>query len=85
MIKSIRTRLAAWRRHRETIRELSTLSDHELADLGIGRGDILFVADGSLRANHPAPPRPRTTTCPPLCVGGHDPNARAPLIAAAAG
>ena len=50
MIKSIRTRLAAWHRHRETIRELSMLSDHELADLGIGRGDIPFVADGSLRA-----------------------------------
>ena len=50
MIKSIRTRLAAWREHRETIRELSMLSDRELADLGIGRGDIPFVADGSLCA-----------------------------------
>ena len=50
MIKSIKSRLAAWRQHRETIRELSMLSDRELADLGIGRGDIPFVADGSLLA-----------------------------------
>jgi uncharacterized protein YjiS (DUF1127 family) len=48
MIKSIKTRLAAWNQQRETIRELSMLTNRELADLGIGRGDIPFVADGSL-------------------------------------
>ncbi len=54
MIKSIKTRLAAWHQQRETIRELSMLSNRELADLGIGRGDIPFVADGSLLAAEPA-------------------------------
>lgn len=54
MIKSIKTRLAAWHQHRETIRELSMLSNRELADLGIGRGDIPFVADGSLLVADPA-------------------------------
>ena len=48
MIKSIASRLAAWNSRRETIRELSMLSNRELADLGIGRGDIASVADGSL-------------------------------------
>ena len=48
MFKSITTRLAVWKSRRETIRELSMLSNRELADLGIGRGDIAFVADGSL-------------------------------------
>ena len=50
MIKSIKSRFAAWHQHRETVRELSMLSNRELADLGIGRGDIPFVADGSLFA-----------------------------------
>lgn len=50
MMASIKLRFAAWKRHRETIRELSMLNDRELADLGIGRGDIRFVADGSLFA-----------------------------------
>ena len=60
MIKSIKTRLAAWHRQRETVRELSMLSNRELADLGIGRGDIPFVGAGSLLAAAgpcvPAPP-----------------------------
>ncbi len=60
MIKSIKTRLAAWHRQRETVRELSMLSNRELADLGIGRGDIPFVADGSLLAAE-APFVPATT------------------------
>lgn len=33
-----------WRRYRETVNELSRLSNRELADLGINRGDIPFVA-----------------------------------------
>ncbi len=47
MFKTFTTRLAAFRRERETIRELSALSDRELADLGIGRADIRFVAAGA--------------------------------------
>jgi uncharacterized protein YjiS (DUF1127 family) len=38
------------RRERETIFELSSLSDRELADLGIGRSDIRRIAQaGALR------------------------------------
>ena len=40
MMKSIATKIASWRRYRESVRELSRLSDRELADLGIGRADI---------------------------------------------
>ena len=33
-----------WRRYRDTVNELSRLSNRELNDLGISRGDIHFVA-----------------------------------------
>ena len=33
-----------WRRYRQTINELSRLSNRELADLGITRGEIAAVA-----------------------------------------
>lgn len=33
-----------WRRYRETVSELSRLSNRELADLGIRRDDIARVA-----------------------------------------
>ncbi len=47
-IKSISERLNAWRRYRASVRELSQLSDRELADLGINRGDIEIVARRSV-------------------------------------
>ncbi|MBX3578048.1 MAG: DUF1127 domain-containing protein [Rhizobiaceae bacterium] len=37
-----------WRRYRETVSELSRLSNRELNDLGINRGDIAFVARKSI-------------------------------------
>jgi uncharacterized protein YjiS (DUF1127 family) len=37
-----------WRRYRETVSELSRLSNRELNDLGINRGDIPFVARKSI-------------------------------------
>jgi uncharacterized protein YjiS (DUF1127 family) len=37
-----------WRRYRETVNELSRLSNRELNDLGISRGDIPFVARKSV-------------------------------------
>jgi uncharacterized protein YjiS (DUF1127 family) len=43
-IKSITTKLAAWRRYRISVRELSRLSDRELSDLGLTRGEIDYVA-----------------------------------------
>lgn len=33
-----------WRSYRRTVTELSSLSNRELDDLGINRGDIDFVA-----------------------------------------
>ena len=43
-LKSVSEKLAAWRRYRETIRELAQLSDHELHDIGVSRGEIEFIA-----------------------------------------
>ena len=37
-----------WRRYRETVSELSRLSNRELNDLGINRGDIQHVARKAL-------------------------------------
>lgn len=37
-----------WRRYRETVNELSRLSNRELSDLGMSRGDISFVARKSI-------------------------------------
>jgi uncharacterized protein YjiS (DUF1127 family) len=48
--KSISEKLGAWRRYREAVRELSSLSDRELADIGIRRGDIHFVVANALAA-----------------------------------
>ncbi|WP_309242754.1 DUF1127 domain-containing protein [Lichenibacterium dinghuense] len=45
--------IASWRREREAIRELSRLSDRELADLGLCRSDIRGVVEEMSRA--PAP------------------------------
>ena len=37
-----------WRRYRETVNELSRLSNRELNDLGINRADIAVVANKTL-------------------------------------
>lgn len=50
MIKTFTLRFAAWRRYRESVRELSRLSDRELSDLGIGRGDIDAVVRRSAQS-----------------------------------
>jgi uncharacterized protein YjiS (DUF1127 family) len=42
-LKTISEKLAAWRRYREAVRELSQLSDRELDDIGIRRGDIEYI------------------------------------------
>ena len=44
MMKTLTAKLHAWRRFRESVRELSRLSDRDLNDLGIGRADIESVA-----------------------------------------
>ena len=40
MIKTLTLRYQAWKRFRESVRELERLSDRELNDLGISRYDI---------------------------------------------
>ncbi|GGA55748.1 DUF1127 domain-containing protein [Nitratireductor aestuarii] len=40
LIQNIRN----WRRYRETVNELSRLSNRELSDLGLARSDIPYVA-----------------------------------------
>ncbi len=40
----ISSQIRRWARVRNTIRELSQLSDRDLSDLGISRGDIRFIA-----------------------------------------
>ena len=47
-LKTISEKLAAWRRYREAVRELSQLSDRELDDIGIRRGDIEFIVRRSV-------------------------------------
>lgn len=43
-IKLISLRMGAWRRYRASLRELYSLTDRELADLGIARWEIDDVA-----------------------------------------
>ncbi|WP_201862925.1 DUF1127 domain-containing protein [Microvirga soli] len=40
----ILSKIRAYQLYRQTVRELSELSDHELADLGVARFDIARVA-----------------------------------------
>ena len=47
-LKSISEKLAAWRRYREAVRELNALSDRELSDIGIRRGDIETIVRESV-------------------------------------
>lgn len=47
-LKSITGWLEGWKRYRAAVRELSHLTDRELADLGIQRSEIDMVARQSL-------------------------------------
>ncbi|MGO9742103.1 MAG: DUF1127 domain-containing protein [Roseiarcus sp.] len=47
--KTIAEKLAAWRRYRDAVRELSALTDRELTDIGVRRGDIPFIAARAAR------------------------------------
>jgi uncharacterized protein YjiS (DUF1127 family) len=48
MIKSISEKLSTWRRYRDAVRELSQLSDRELSDIGLRRGEIETIVRQSL-------------------------------------
>jgi uncharacterized protein YjiS (DUF1127 family) len=49
MFEALKTRVATWKRYNRTVTELSQLSNRELSDLGIGRGDIVRIARESAR------------------------------------
>jgi uncharacterized protein YjiS (DUF1127 family) len=44
IVTLVLAKLRNWKRYRDTVRELSRLSDRDLADLGISRFDIDSVA-----------------------------------------
>jgi uncharacterized protein YjiS (DUF1127 family) len=46
--KTISEKLSSWRRYREAVRELSQLTDRELSDIGIRRGDIETIVRQSV-------------------------------------
>ena len=41
----------AWRRDQQAMSELTMMSDHQLADLGIGRSDVLRIFDPAFNAD----------------------------------
>lgn len=47
-LKTITEKLNAWLRYREAVKELSQLSDRELNDIGVRRGDIEFIVRQSV-------------------------------------
>ena len=47
-ISTLKNNFRRWARIRNTIRELSSLTDRDLNDLGISRSDIRFVAKRSV-------------------------------------
>ncbi|RBP13808.1 uncharacterized protein YjiS (DUF1127 family) [Roseiarcus fermentans] len=47
-LKNVADKLAAWRRYREAVRELSQMTDRELNDIGIRRGEIETVVRQSV-------------------------------------
>jgi uncharacterized protein YjiS (DUF1127 family) len=47
-LKTISEKLTAWRKYRDAVRELSQLSDRELDDIGIPRGDIEYIVRRSI-------------------------------------
>ena len=49
MFEVLKTRYSTWQRYRRTVSELASLSDRDLADLGISRSDIPRLARDATR------------------------------------
>lgn len=49
MLNTLVRKYNSWQKYRQTYDELSRLSNRELSDLGIGRGDIDFIARSHTR------------------------------------
>lgn len=50
MFEVLKTRINNWKRYSRTVSELQSLSNRELADLGIARTDISRVARDAVRS-----------------------------------
>jgi uncharacterized protein YjiS (DUF1127 family) len=44
LFKAFAEKLEDWKRYREAVKELSQLSDRELHDIGVNRGNIEYIA-----------------------------------------
>jgi uncharacterized protein YjiS (DUF1127 family) len=49
MFEVLKSRYASWKRYARTVQELESLSNRELADLGISRSDIPRLAREAVR------------------------------------
>lgn len=49
MFEVLKSRVATWKRYSRTVSELQSLSNRELADLGIARNDISRIAKDAVR------------------------------------
>lgn len=49
MFEVLKSRIATWKRYSRTVSELQSLSNRELADLGIARIDINRIAKDAVR------------------------------------
>ncbi|HEY4996211.1 MAG TPA: DUF1127 domain-containing protein [Aestuariivirga sp.] len=49
MFEVLKTRITTWKRYNRTVTELQALTNRELADLGIARGDIARIAREAAR------------------------------------
>lgn len=49
MFETLKTRYSTWKRYNRTVSELASLTNRELADLGILRADIARVARDASR------------------------------------
>jgi uncharacterized protein YjiS (DUF1127 family) len=49
MFEVLKSRVATWKRYSRTVSELQSLSNRELADLGIARTDIGRIAKEATR------------------------------------
>ena len=54
LLKNFLQKIRNYGKYRQSLKELNQLTDRELNDIGIGRGDIYRVAKGdkSYRVNH---------------------------------
>jgi len=50
MFNTLKTRYSRWQRYTRTVRELESLSNRDLADLGISRTDIGRIAREAVRS-----------------------------------